>query len=620
MRTTLTSIVLLFLSFQAFAQELYIPRNIVKAYENNTRSLDGKPGKNYWQNSGDYKIEFNVNPTTKVVSGNETIIYKNNSPETLKSIVVRFVNNVHKPTSPRAAKSSKDFLSDGLTIKSLSVNGKNYKVDSEDWETFYELKLTETLSANSTNTIKIEWEFPLSKESGREGQIDETTFFCAYAYPRISVFDDYNGWDKLPHMGRGEFYNDFNNYDVSIKVPKNYIVYATGVFQNPEEVLQPEIVKKFKTSLTSDEIIHVATQEEIKKKKVTKQNASNTWKFKAEDISDFTFGVSSTYVWDASSIQLKSKRVSTQATYKAGIPDFEKYVEWTSYSVKWFSENWPGVEYPFPTITGFQGFADMEYPMMVNDTAIPDNFADSRQTVDHEIAHTYFPFMMGTNESRYAFMDEGWVTAFEYLIGEAENGKEFNDKMYTDFRVKRYINDPSTEQDQPIISMSSQLSGMGYGSNAYIKPAFAYLALKDMLGDDVFKKTLHHYMTTWTGKHPTPWDFFYSFNTGSGQDLNWYWNNWFFSNNYIDLKVNSAIQSNKNLEMIIHNVGGFAIPFEAEITFEDGTILKKHFTPDVWKNGNFYKAQIEVSQKVKSVKIDGGIFMDYTPNDNLYNL
>lgn len=112
-------------------------------------------------------------------------------------------------------------------------------------------------------------------------------------------------------MGRGEFYNDFNNYDVSIKVPKNYIVYATGVFQNPEEVLQPEIVKKFKTSLTSDEIIHVATQEEIKKKKVTKQNASNTWKFKAEDISDFTFGVSSTYVWDASTVQLKSKRVST---------------------------------------------------------------------------------------------------------------------------------------------------------------------------------------------------------------------------------------------------------------------------------------------------------------------
>ncbi len=271
-------------------------------------------------------------------------------------------------------------------------------------------------------------------------------------------------------------------------------------------------------------------------------------------------------------------------------------------------------------MTGFQGFADMEYPMMVNDTAIPDNFADSRQTVDHEIAHTYFPFMMGTNESRYAFMDEGWVTAFEYLIGEAENGKEFNDKMYTDFRVKRYINDPSTEQDQPLISMSSQLSGMGYGSNAYIKPAFAYLALKDMLGDDVFKKMLHHYMTTWAGKHPTPWDFFYSFNTGSGQDLNWYWNNWFFSNNYIDLKVNSAIQSNENLEMIIHNVGGFAIPFEAEITLEDGTILKKDFTPDVWKNGNFYKAQIEVSQKVKSVKIDGGIFMDYTPNDNLYNL
>lgn len=619
MRTFITSALVLFCSIQTFSQDLYTPRNIAKAYEQQTRSTDGKPGSNYWQNTGDYTIDFKVNPATKMVSGNETIIYSNNSPDVLKSAVIRFVNNVHKPTSPRAGKASPDFLSEGLKIKSLSINGENYTVNASDWETFYDLKLNKALLPQSKNTIKIEWEFPLSKESGREGQIDDTTFFCAYAYPRISVYDDYNGWDKLPHNGRAEFYNDFSNYDISVTVPKNFVVYATGVLQNPEEVLQPAVLKKFKYSLKSDQVIHVATKDEIQNQKVTRQNPFNTWKFKAENITDFTFGLSSTYVWDASSVKLKSKRVSTQAIYNAGTADFEKYVEWERYSIKWFSENWPGIEYPFPTMTGFQGFADMEYPMMVNDTAIPDNFADSRQTVDHEIAHTYFPFMMGTNEARYAFMDEGWVTAFEYLIGEAENGKTFNDKMFTDFRVKKYINDPSAEHDQPIISMSSQLSGIGYGSNAYIKPAFAYLSLKQLLGDKLFKETLHYYMNTWQGKHPTPWDFFYSFNTGSGQNLNWFWNNWFFSNNYIDLKIKSAEISDKNLNLSIENVGGFAIPFDVEITYQDGKIVKKHLTPEIWKNGPSYQTSIEAKPNVKSVKLDGGIFIDYSPNDNVYN-
>lgn len=619
MNKFLISFILFFLAGNIFGQQLYYPRNIKKAYANQTRSEDGKPGKNYWQNGGNYKIDFQVNPDQKTVSGAETIDYFNNSSDTLKTAVIRFVTNLHKPTSPRSGKVSTDFLSEGLKIKSLSVNGTIYNVNSDDWETFYELKLAAPMLPKSKNEFRIVWEYPLSKESNREGQIDENTFFCAYAYPRISVYDDYNGWDRLPHMNRNEFYNDFNNYEVSVTAPKNYVVYATGVFKNPEEVLQPEILTKFKRSLTSDEIVHVATKEEMLNQKVTKQNPQNIWKFSAQNITDFTFGLSSTCIWDASSVQLKSKKVSVQATYNAGTADFEKYVEWQKYCIKWFSENWPGIEYPFPTMTAFQGFADMEYPMMVNDTAIPDNFADSRQTVDHEIAHTYFPFFMGINETRYAFMDEGWATALEYLIGEDENGKEFNDKMFTDFRVKRYINDPSAEQDQPVISMSTQVSGAGYGNNSYIKPAFSYLALKDLLGDKIFKKSLHFYMNTWNGKHPVPWDFFNSMNAGSGQNLNWFWKNWFFTNNYIDLKINSAKISGKNVNLNIENTGGFAIPFDVEITFTDGTVSTKHFTPAVWKDAMTFQTKIPASKKVKSVKLNGGIYLDYTPLDNVFN-
>lgn len=609
------------LSVQISAQELYMPRNIKKAYENETRSISGAPGKNYWQNKGIYDVEVKVDAKTKVVSGKETIVYSNNSPTDLNELAIRFVNNLHKPESPRSGSVSKDFLSSGLKIKSFIVDGLKYNVNSENWGTVEKVKLTKVLKAKSKAEVKIEWEYPLSVQSGREGQIDPETFYVAYSFPRISVYDDYNGWDMLPHSDRQEFYNDFNDYSFAISAPKNYVVWSTGEFMNPEEVLQPEYLDRYKSSLKSDQVIHIANEAEMKSGKVTKNNKWNIWKFKANNITDFCFALSNHYVWDGSSVQLQTKRSSVQAGYKAGAKDFEHYVEWMRYNLNWFSKNWPGVEYPFPTMTAIQGYADMEYPMMINDTSIPDDLQDARLTADHEIAHTYFPFYMGINETRYAFMDEGWATTLEYLIGIDENGKEAAEKFYKNFRVKRWINDASAEQDQPIITMSTQVSGAGYGNNSYVKSSLSYLALKDYLGDDLFKKALHHYMDNWNGKHPIPWDYFYSMNTGSGKDLNWFFNNWFYTNYYIDLKITDASQQKDKLTLKVDNVGGFAVPFDAVVTYEDQSVEKTHFTPQIWENDQ-KKVVISVSakKKVKSVLLDGGLFMDYTPEDNLKNL
>jgi len=603
------------------AQELYMPRNIKKAYTNGTRDMSGKPGRNYWQNKGVYDVNVKVDAKTKIVSGSETIQYSNNSPDELKVLAIRFVNNMTKPQSARAGYASKDALTDGLKIKSFYINGEKYNINSDNWSTVEAVKLTKPLASKSQTEIKIEWEYPLAKESGREGQIDPETFYVAYSFPRVSVYDDYNGWDMLQHNGRQEFYNDFNDYSFSISAPKNFVVWSTGDFQNPEDVLQPEYLKRFKESLKSDKIIHVANAEEMKSGKVTKQNEWNVWKFKANHIVDFCFALSNHYVWDASSVQLKTKRASVQSAYNAGAKDFEQYTGWMRYNLKWFTDNWPGVEYPFPVMTAIQGYADMEYPMMINDTSIPDDLQDARLTADHEIAHTYFPFYMGINETRYAYMDEGWATMLEYLIGIDENGKEAADKFMKNFRVKRWINDASTEQDQPIITLSSQLSGAGYGNNAYVKSALSYLALKDYLGDDLFKKALHYYMDNWNGKHPIPWDYFNSMNAGSGKNLNWFFNNWFYTNNYIDLKINSISQEKNQMVLTVDNVGGFAIPFDVVLTYEDGTTEKGHFTPVVWeKDQKSTSLNIPVKKKIKSVNLDGGIFMDYTPDDNLKSL
>jgi len=604
-----------FLTQNSFAQELYMPRNIKEAYKKGTRSIDGKPGKNYWQNHGKYTMDISVDPKTRLVSGTETIVYENNSNDTLRNLVIRFVNNLHKPSSPRSGTVSDDFLSDGLTITSLKIEGEIYKEDARSWGTVGNVKMKKGIPPHSKATINIDWNYPLSKESGREGQIDETTFFVAYSYPRVSVFDDYNGWDRLPHTDRQEFYNDFNDYVFSVKAPKNYVVYATGDFLNPDEVLQPEFAARLKKSYVTDEILHIANETELKSGLVTKQNEWNVWKFEAKNISDVCFGLSDHYLWDASSVVVDKKinrRASVQAAYDIKGTDFVNSVKNNQYALDFFSNNWPGVPYPFSKMTAFQGFADMEYPMMCNDSQMGDPvFAQLVQ--DHEVAHTYFPFYMGINETRYAFMDEGWATTFEYLIGIAEHGKEAADKFYKEFRVQNYIKDESTEEDQPIISMSTQVSGAGYGNNSYGKASLSYLALKDLLGDDLFKKSLHAYMDNWNGKHPIPWDYFNSMNTASGQNLNWFFNNWFFTNNYIDLSIKNVAKNVVSIE----NVGGFAVPFDVNVVYADNLTETLHQTPEIWK-ANQKRTAIALKNKkqIKQVTLEGGIFMDATPSNN----
>lgn len=618
----LTSVLFFFIGQCILGQQLYTPRNIQKAMEDGSRTTNGSPGKNYWQNKGQYDMDIKVTLETRMVSGDETINYSNNSPDTLKVLVIRFVNNVHKPNAPRAGYTPDAYLDSGLTITNLEIDGISYPIDASNWGTVGLVRLKNPVLPRSTAKLNIQWHYPLTRADGREGKIDSTTFYVAYAYPRVSVYDDYNGWDMLEHTGRQEFYNDFNDYTFSVAAPKNYIVYATGDLLNPQEVLQPEFAKRLRESYSSDKVIRVATLDEVLSGKVTAQNDWNTWKFSASHITDVCFALSKNYVWDAASVivdKLTNRRASVQAAYNDTAKDFHHSVEWAQHALKFFSEQWPGISYPFPKMTAFQGHADMEYPMMVNDGTTSD-FRFSQLVQDHEIAHTYFPFYMGINETRYAFMDEGWATTFEYLIGIEEFGKQRADQFYKIFRVSRYIHDPSTEEDQPIITMSSQLAGMGYGSNSYGKASLSYLALKDLLGDSLFKKALHYYMDQWHGKHPIPWDYFYAMNTGSGKNLNWFFQNWFFSNHYIDLKIDKVSVNGDDYTITVRNTGGFAIPFDIKLEYEDGKTDVMHQTPAVWEKNEREKIfKITSKRKINVITLDGNIFMDYSPEDNVWH-
>lgn len=596
-----------------------MPRNIKQAYANETRSPDGRPGKKYWQNSGRYHLSVTVTPPDRRVHGTGHITYFNNSPDTLHELVLRLVLNIHKPEAPRAHFTRRDYLNSGVHIDRLTIRGALLPVNSDDFGTWTDIPLKQPLLPGDSISLSMDWHYDLSVAPGREGVIDSTTFYLAYFYPRISVYDDYNGWDRLDFSDRQEFYNDFNDYTLEVKVPANYIVWATGTLQNPDEVLQPAYARRLKQSLESDTTVHVATLQELQDKEVTAQHPVNTWKWTASGVSDMALAISDHFVWDAAGVTVdKARRVSVQAAYNDTAADFHHSVRWAHYALAWFSHHWPGVPYPYPKMTAFQGYADMEYPMMINDGTTPDT-AFSRMVQDHEMAHTYFPFYMGTNETRYAFMDEGWATTFELLVGRTERSAETADSVYRKFRVNRWIHDPASEEDLPIMTPSNQLNGVGYGNGAYVKPSLAYLALKDLLGDDLFRTGLHAYMDRWHGKHPIPWDFFNAFNDAVGKNLNWFWNNWFFSHNYIDLTIASVSKIKSGISVTIRNAGGFAVPFDIRVSYTDGTTETIHETPAIWK-ADEKQAIIKLAAKktVLSVKLDGGIFMDAHEEDNTW--
>jgi hypothetical protein len=604
---------------QVKAQTLYMPRDIQKAFKNETRSTDGRPGKKYWQNYGRYNISITAVPQNRTVKGTEQITYVNNSPDTLKRLNMKLILNIHKPGAARFGDAGADYLTPGIQFDSFLINGEAKKVASGS--TNQMVGLSKPLLPHDSVKFDIGWHFEISKESGREGMIDSTTCYLAYFYPRVSVYDDYNGWDRLPFLDAQEFYNDFNDYTLHVTAPKNYVVWATGTLQNPNEVLQPEYAKRLQTSFTSDSTINIASAAELAAHKVTAQKDMNTWTWTANDISDMAVGISDHYVWDAASVVVDdatNRRASMQAAFLDSSEDFHHAVQNGRNSLGWLSHNWPGVPYPFPKMTSFQGFADMEYPMMVNDSHTND-VRFSQFVQDHEIAHTYFPFYMGINESRYAFMDEGWATTFELLIGTSEVGKEKAETLYKTFRVDRWIHDAVTAEDLPVITPSSELRS-GYGNNSYGKPSLSYFALKDMLGDVLFKKALHGYMDRWHGKHPIPWDYFNSMSNITGKNLDWFFNNWFFTNYYIDLSLKSVTKVAGGYTATIKNVGGFVVPFDVKVTYADGSAESIHQTPAVWeKNQKQITVDLKTSKAIKSVTLYGGIFMDADESNNTWS-
>lgn len=588
-----------------------------KAYQKGTRNTNGKPGKNYWQNTSKYDLKVDFNPASRLLKGRVQVTYTNNSPDTLKEIWFKLYPNLYKKGTPRKSKLTESDLGDGVAIEKLAANGKSitdFKIDGTN--------MTVSVPAvvpGKTISFSIDYSYTLNKGSHmRTGQVDEGSHFVAYFFPRIAVYDDVDGWNKFPYTGEEEFYNDFDQFNASITVPGGYGVWATGDLKNPSEVFQKDIVSRMLSAEKNDTVIDVIADNDLADKKVTQPNAFNTFKFEAKNVTDFVFALSDHYLWKSSSLVVDPKtkrRTRVDAVFNPKHKDYYEVIDFARKTVESMSYIFPKWPFPYNHETIFDGLDQMEYPMMVNDNPV-DNRVDAITLTDHEIFHTMFPFYMGINETKYGWMDEGWATIGEWLISPM-----IDSNIVDEYGVQPTASTSGGKDDTPIMTLTPDLKGSGIFTNSYPKPGLAYLYVKDYLGEELFTKALHTYIENWNGKHPMPYDFFNSMNEGSGKNLNWFWKAWFFEGGVTDMAIKSVDKTSDGYAVIIENKSVKALPIDLTLTYNDGSVEKSHSTIGVWEKGDQQvKINVKTTKKLSKVVMGDQHTPDKVKSDNSFSV
>ncbi|PHN06048.1 M1 family metallopeptidase [Flavilitoribacter nigricans] len=616
MKHTITTLLFLLILVQwtalgAQENRFFMPSEIAAAYENGTRSYDGKPGQKYWQNTVDYDIDVAVTPSEKKLEGSEKVVYYNNSPDALNRIVIRLYHDLFREANPRAYRVSPDDITQGVELTKITIDGTDYdpangrQVRRSGTNTI--IQLQEPLAAGASLEMNIDWAQQVPETTIRTGAYDSTSFFMAYWYPQVAVYDDVFGWDDLTYDFSAEFYNNLGNYDVRITVPDNFTVLSTGVLQNAGEVLAEDSYERYQQAKTSTDPVVIVSPEDVAG---DFHHRSGTWHYKAEEVSDFSFALSDHFSWDAASQEVDGRQVLISSFYPADGAEACKMVTPNQQkTMKYFSESMPGIPYPYPEFTTFvssiRGGGGMETPMMAN------NGGPGLGVTVHEMFHTYFPMYVRTNEKRYAWMDEGWA--------------DFN----TSYVVKRYFQEDQgllfgdvsggvvstlgTISDLPLITSTQFTDGTNYGYSAYPLPAFLYTTLHHHLGEEVFLRCYREYIRRWAKKSPTPYDFFYTFENVSGQDLSWFWKPWFFEFGTVDVELTSY----KNGKLSIKNNGNRPVPIVVNVKYQDGSTEEITAGAGAWKADRTYQMKIPRKKEVTDITVGNGI-PDAKPLDNIY--
>ena len=632
---------------RAIRRDVPLTDSIRRALDAGTRTLTGMPGPNYWQLQTDFVISARLDPATQTITGTETITVHNNSPDALTDLYLRLDHNIFRPRAYLASPWVPAENTDGMVVTAISVNGeaidlkapaaagrgagagRRLAISGLD-QTLARITLAAPIAARSKATLEIAWHTKLPGGPGRGHRMtqrwEDRLFQPTQWFPRLAKYDDLRGWDTSIYLGPSEFYNNFGRFDVRIEVPTGWIVSGTGVLQNPGEVLTAAARDRLKRVLESDEVITIVAADEVKTAHVGNPPAPGsrlTWHFVADMVNDFAWATSRDYVWRATRATIPGK--GPVPIYMVHLPERAKLYQnagpITRHALEFYSKLL--VPYPFPQLTLQDGpSAGMEYPMVIN---------SNEGAADHEAAHQWWPMMVGTNETRYGWMDEGF-NQYMNILSDADAEKN---PANLDGLGREYGEVSGTEDEPPLMWNANYGGGM-YGFQTYSKTPLMLSMLGGVVGDAEVQRAMREYARTWAFKHPSPWDFIFFMNGALKQDLNWFWYYWLWTTDSVNGAIANVTSAGPRTTVTVRQDGEMPSPVVLKVQLADtgapirpmpnartvdATTAIVTWPVDVWFNGSrTFDAVLDFGgRQITGVTLDPSCrFPDRNPGDNVW--
>lgn len=614
---SLSAQVSLYSQQQAFNPEFY------PNYGDEVRTAAGTPGPKYWQNSASYKINVTLDEEKHAISGNVVITYKNNSAQNLSFLWLQADQNIYNlqsrgisQTTTFGGRWANQNFNGGYNLQSVSIvnAAKEMKANYNISDTRLQILLPRPLKGNGDSVqIKINYSFTipeygtdrLGRLQTKNGWINE----IAQWYPRMCAFDNVAGWNTLPYLGQGEFYLEYGNFEYNITAPANQIVVGSGELQNAAEVLTAVQINRLKQARASDKTVMIRTENEVTD--ATSRPAGKsmlTWRFKCSNARDVAWASSAAFVWDAARMNLPNNKtalaMSVYPVESALDTAWKRSTEYVKGAIEHYSAQW--YPYTYPVAVNVAGrVGGMEYPGIV--------FCGQRAVkkglwgvTSHEFGHNWFPMIVGSNERKYGWMDEGFNTFINTIANTAFNSGEYgNDTTSRYTLAKSYF----SETTESIFNLPDVNSPRNWGINNYSKPALGLQILREeILGADRFDNAFRYYINSWAFKHPTPWDFFHAMENSSGETLDWFWRGWFINNWKFDAGVDSVTYLNNDVSkgalVTIELLQMMPMPVTVQVTQNNGQTNLVKLPVEVWHHGSKWTFKANTTDSIKSVIID----------------
>jgi hypothetical protein len=620
-----------------------LPPNFLRAIANGTRTRTGEPGPRNWVQHARYSIEATIDPATSTLTGSERVTYINNSPDTLAQLVIYLRQNVFRPQSPRRDVAP---LTDGMRLARVVANGSRivelsgidrslslargragYTIDG----TVMTMTLPSPLMPHDSASLEFAWSYipSVTPSDGREGR-DDHLYLMGYWYPQVAVYDDVNGWMADPYLLEAEFYMDPADYDVRVTMPRGWVVGATGSLQNASEILNASARSRLAQARATGRVVAIS-RPGVRESPFASMAPAVTWHFAAANVRDFAWGTSDRYAWDATRALVRNDRggsdtVDIHSFYRLD----GRASAWAAGGARYTRDAVEQLsaylwEYPWPTMTSMEGVltsGGMEYPRLTFMQPWADTLSLAGDLM-HETGHMWFPMQVGSSETRFPWMDEGFTQfdaaqGMRQLYGEPRQGGRIADQEPGQRTL--YLKRALAGEDQILMTPGDLFPSDLYNVMYYDKTAQVLAALRGMLGEPQFHRAFREYGRRWTNRHPYPYDFFDTMDDLSKQDLSWFWTSWFFEPWPMDQAITGVTKDGSSTAITIEDRGLSPMPVELAITRAGGRVERMHIPATVWLQGaRTYIARVPRTPDVTRVEIDpDGFFPDMDRSNQLW--